>query len=216
MYRCFPIALMLTSFAAQSVVGQPSLPVVEEVEWAPFRDHCRRLLQPLNKNASALPSETVRQLRTLVERNPDDPAAASAAVQRLLDAHCLIAVHINAESRVKATRGPAEIELQVDRPALVLLKVHNEGGVTHSLRLYGPGIVRNGQRDAGRWLEAALVTKTPLTPELTGRRLEYRLLCLTPRQSGKREATFQFDVGQGTQDLGFRAEVPVLFSIHKK
>jgi hypothetical protein len=38
---------------------------------------------------------------------------------------------------------------------------------------------------------------------------------LRTRQSGKREATFQFDVGQGTQDLGFRAEVPILFAIQK-
>jgi hypothetical protein len=31
--------------------------------------------------------------------------------------------------------------------------------------------------------------------------------------SGRREATLGFDVGQGTQDLGFRGEVPVLFDI---
>ena len=32
-------------------------------------------------------------------------------------------------------------------------------------------------------------------------------------QAGKREAVISFDVGQGTQDLGFRSEVPVLFDI---
>src|SRR5262249_46322963 len=31
--------------------------------------------------------------------------------------------------------------------------------------------------------------------------------------AGRREATIGFDVGQGTQDLGFRGEVPVLFEI---
>jgi hypothetical protein len=80
----------------------------------------------------------------------------------------------------------------------------------------GPEIVRNVKRDSGRWLEAVLVTEAPFSPELTGRRLEYRLLRLTPLQSGKREAAFQFDVGQGTQDLDFRAEVPILFSVRKK
>jgi hypothetical protein len=39
---------------------------------------------------------------------------------------------------------------------------------------------------------------------------------LTPAQSGKREATLAFDAGQGTQDLGFRAEVPVLFTVRAK
>ena len=28
-----------------------------------------------------------------------------------------------------------------------------------------------------------------------------------------REATLRFDVGQGSQDLGFRGEVPVLFTV---
>ncbi len=32
-------------------------------------------------------------------------------------------------------------------------------------------------------------------------------------EAGQREATIVFDIGQGTQDLGFRSEVPVLFSI---
>ena len=50
---------------------------------------------------------------------------------------------------------------------------------------------------------------------LSGARLEYVPLRLTPHESGKREATLKFDVGQGTQDLGFRAEVPVLFTVRK-
>src|SRR5690606_37536498 len=33
------------------------------------------------------------------------------------------------------------------------------------------------------------------------------------REAGKREATVSFDIGQGTQDLGFRAEAPVLFEV---
>ena len=32
-------------------------------------------------------------------------------------------------------------------------------------------------------------------------------------EAGRREATISFDVGQGTQDLGFRAEAPVLFDV---
>ena len=215
MYRAFLVWPILMVFAVLSTEARAALPVVEEVEWAPLRDHCRQLLQAVDKAGAPLPKKTIHELKTLLDRRPDDLEAASAAVQKLLDAHCLIGVNINAESRVKAARGPADIPLHQDRPALVLIKIHNDGGVTHALRLHGPELVRRGQSDAGRWLEANLVTGAPFTPELTGRRVEYRLLRLTPRQSSKREATFQFDVGQGTQDLGFRAEVPILFSVRK-
>jgi len=215
MHRAFPFPLLVVFLVLLRVDAQPTLPVVEDVEWGPFRKQCRQLIQTLDKSNSALPAKTVSQLKALLDRMPDDPAAAASAVQKVLDAHCLIAVNINAESRVKAARGPAEIQLQLDQPTMVLLKIQNEGGVTHALRLYGAELVRGDERGPDRWLEAALV-KEPFPTELTGRRLEYRLLRLTPRQSGKREATFQFDVGQGTQDLGYRAEVPILFSVRKK
>jgi hypothetical protein len=37
------------------------------------------------------------------------------------------------------------------------------------------------------------------------------VVSLATRERGWREATVAFDVGQGTQDLGFRSEVPILF-----
>ena len=37
------------------------------------------------------------------------------------------------------------------------------------------------------------------------------LVSLYSRDAGKREARFSFDVGQGTQDLGFRGDADVLF-----
>src|SRR5262249_25343515 len=46
---------------------------------------------------------------------------------------------------------------------------------------------------------------------LSGLGVEYRIVELYSRDAGKREASFAFDTGQGTQDLGFRNEVSVLF-----
>ena len=43
--------------------------------------------------------------------------------------------------------------------------------------------------------------------------MEYVLLLITSSEAGHREATLAFDVGQGTQDLGFRGEAPVLFDV---
>src|SRR5262249_49385532 len=96
---------------------------------------------------------------------------------------------------------------------LVLIKVQNDAGVTEGLKVSGDQ-VRTGKATAEeRWLEASLVTDKPLRSKLSGQKLEYVVLRLKPHAAGKREATLKFDVGQGTQDLGFRGEVPVLFTI---
>ena len=55
-----------------------------------------------------------------------------------------------------------------------------------------------------------------MTANLSGLKVEYAIALIYSGDAGKREATLGFDVGQGTQDLGFRAEVPVLFTIRDK
>ena len=67
--------------------------------------------------------------------------------------------------------------------------------------------------DVTAWLDTAIHRDRPMKKRLSGNRVEYVILRLKPRQAGRREATLRFDVGQGTQDLGFRAEVPVLFQV---
>jgi len=47
---------------------------------------------------------------------------------------------------------------------------------------------------------------------LSGLGIEYRVVSLYSRDRSQREAKLRFDVGQGTQDLGFRSEVDVLFT----
>ncbi len=63
-----------------------------------------------------------------------------------------------------------------------------------------------------RWLDVATLDGQPLNKALSGLKLEYRLLDLYSRDVGRREAKLLFDVGQGTQDLGFRNEVNMLFN----
>ena len=206
----FLAAMLLASSAA--VNGQ-SPPVVEDVEWAPLRQHCLRLMEGLEALKAPLPAKTAEALKALLNEEPTDPDAAAAAVQKLLDAQCLLAVSINPESRVKAARGPAPADLRLDQESIVLVKVQNEAGSTAVLAASGPELREAGQPTDGRWLEAAIANAPPLSGKLSGRRLEYVVLRLTAHEAGKREATFRFDVGQGTQDLGFRAETPVLFTV---
>src|SRR5207248_1759532 len=47
---------------------------------------------------------------------------------------------------------------------------------------------------------------------LSGLGIEYCVVSLFSRDPGKREARLAFDVGQGTQDLGFRNDVDILFT----
>jgi hypothetical protein len=64
---------------------------------------------------------------------------------------------------------------------------------------------------ADRWLDLQMFDSQPLTRSLSGLSLEYRIVQLYSRDAGRREARIGFNVGQGTQDLGFRNEVDVLF-----
>jgi hypothetical protein len=47
---------------------------------------------------------------------------------------------------------------------------------------------------------------------LSGLALEYQILEIYSRDAGQRSAKIGFNVGQGSQDIGFRNEVEVLFT----
>ncbi len=66
---------------------------------------------------------------------------------------------------------------------------------------------------ADRWLDLELFDKPPLAAALSGLEVEYRILQLSSRDAGKREATLAADVGQGSQDIGFRNDAPILFTV---
>jgi hypothetical protein len=206
------LAAILALVATSPGFAQGSLAVVPDADWPSLRKHCSRLMANMKEIGQPLPDDTLRALRPLLEEEQPDPQAAVRAVQKLLDGRCLLGVSINPESRVKAARGPLKPDLRQGETRAVLVKVHNEAGVTHPLALRGLGLLRKGTTEGG-WLSARIADTRPFTPKLNGQLLEYRVLLLTPQEAGKREATFQFDVGQGTQDLGFRAEVPVLFAV---
>lgn len=210
-YRLTTTILCLHLLTA-TATAQTALPIVEEVPFEPLRAHCQRLLEALGKLDAPLPPPVDKELKTLL-RNGDKDRAAAEKIQKLLDPRCLIGVSINPESRVKAARGPALAELRLNRPVVVLVKVQNEAGVTHALTVSGPQLRTTGKADGERWLDAAVSDDKPLGKSLAGEKVEYVVLKLTAREAGKREATLRFDVGQGTQDLGFRAEVPVLFTV---
>jgi hypothetical protein len=117
----------------------------------------------------------------------------------------------------------------------VIVKIINEAGGTQALRIGSPqsgpvyaGMARlsadrmqqqqlreneniGGRTD--RFLDVEMYTAQPMTRTLSGLGVEYAIALIYSSEAGRREATISFDVGQGTQDLGFRAEAPVLFEV---
>src|SRR5690606_695914 len=64
-----------------------------------------------------------------------------------------------------------------------------------------------------RFLEIAVYDRQPMLPHLSGQPLEYAILQIYSRDTGPREVRLDFGVGPGTQDLGFRGALDVLFEI---
>ena len=137
-------------------------------------------------------------------------------IEAVLDKYCLVQIQINPESRVKVARGAAEAKLVEQGWRTFLVRVNNEAGVTAELRVQSPNAGLHNRGDltniADRWLDLAPYTTQPMTPRLSGLGVEYRVLSIYSRDAGQREGKLTFDVGQGTQDLGFRSEIDILFT----
>jgi hypothetical protein len=198
--------------------------IVAAVERQPLEANVTRVVQALQLAGSPLSSEQLVELERL--RSVEDDPQVIRALQHLLDPLCLAVVHINPESRVKVTRGPAAAILDQLGWTNYLVKVINEGGVTAPLVCSSPQaepMVRRSSSSpnpkllitpadsARRWLDISTVTSQPMTKTLSGLAVEYRIVQLYSRDAGEREATLSMHVGQGTQDLGFRSELPILF-----
>src|SRR5262245_4018202 len=155
-----------------------------------------------------------------------DEAAAVARIQQVLDPHALITVHISPESRVRLEQGAAPPQLVQGGTRLFLVKVLNDAGVTAPLALQSPNIGRvyispstrpepkkvlTDVHVRERWADMSFYTQAPMRPRLSGLAVEYAILQIGSRDAGKRSALIGINVGQGSQDVGFRNDVEVLF-----
>jgi len=180
-----------------------------DVEGQPLAANATRLLQALEFLGAPLPANTTTALEAAAK------ARDAKKIQELLDPQVLLVVTLNPESRVKVARGPASAVLQQGGFVPVLVKVVNDSTVKKTLNITSPqaGPVYGPKGTKDRFLEVAMFASPPMTANLSGLKVEYALALIYSSEAGKREATLAFDVGQGTQDLGFRGEAPVLFDI---
>lgn len=197
-----------------------------EVEPQPFLASLKGLMDAGDYLGSPFSEQ---EKATLTECMAQHDAAAVTKAMSVLDAHALFVVNINPEQRVKVAQGTAKPELDEGGWRQFLVRVNNDAGVTAALHVQSPfakeGYVKGSPpvqphvkpKDPGapaleaRWLDLQMFESQPMRPALSGLSVEYRIVQLYARDAGKREASFAFDVGQGTQDLGFRNEVSVLF-----
>lgn len=208
--RCLAALLALAATTSDAA----DLPVLAVPDWQPFAAQVRRVSEALTLAGAPLSAKERAELeKALLEK---EPQKARARTQQILDAHVLVAVQVTPEMRVKAVPGPAPAVLTETGWVTFLVKVHNEAGTTAALRVRSPQAARlhgsPAETVADRWLDVSLVQAAPLKPELGGLPVEYRLVQIYSRDAGRREAKLIFDVGQGTQDLGFRSEVDTLFT----
>jgi hypothetical protein len=202
-----------------------NLPVVVDVEFQPLSAQVKRVVEALEMLGQPLaPAQ-----RSRLDQALDSAGGPSAirAIQNVLDELCLIGIDINPESRVKSTQGPATPRLVQNGWSVFLVKVQNEAGVTAELGAESPNAAPLYRQSTSRaepkksirpsdvvqrWADVKLFNDRPLKRSLSGLALEYRVVQIHSRDAGKREARISFNVGQGTQDLGFRSEVDILFT----
>ena len=227
--RCSPpflggILLSILLLCVCPLMAQ-QIPKVKKTELQPLVAQVRRLVEALDYLGVPLRETDKQTLEKAM--NETEASRALADIQTVLDSYCLFDVYINPESRVKVAPGPAKAELQEQGWRSFLVKVRNEAGVTAQLKAESPNAMPVYTRSNGdpspketvkpsdvthRWLDLATFDQAPLKPQLSGLELEYRIIQLYSRDAGKREAKISFNVGQGTQDIGFRNDVDILFT----
>ena len=207
--------------------AQPqTLPKVLDADAQPLLAQAIRLDEALSGLGSVLSSTDSRRLRALQKRAPGREVVRE--IQEILDPYCFALVEINPEARVKVVRGPAAAELIQNGWKTFLVKVQNQAAVNSVLEAESPNagpllhrstglpnrkdenVIAPGEA-ASRFLELSMYRQRPMTKQLSGLGLEYAILQIYSKTAGPHEAKIGFHIGQGTQDIGFRNAIDVLF-----
>lgn len=198
------------------------------VDAQPLLAQAKRLQEALAFLGSALSQEDAKRIEEL--QHSAAGAQTADAIQKVLDPYCLAVVSVNPEARVKVSRGEAPAKLMQGGWTSFLVKVYNDAHVTAQLEVESPNagapvhapsfhprvakedIITEGQVN-NRFLELHVYRNRPLLPNLSGVGIEYAVIQIFSKDAGKREAEIGFNVGQGTQDIGFRNAIPILFDV---
>ena len=187
----FGVSLWLVLWMGGTHKTQRGTSNIENADWLALSQFLASRSDPNCENGTCGPDTTLE--------NSDVPQ----------DMPILIRVSISPESRVKAsvvTRSPS---LAQEQWTEYVIAIENAAGVKSRLSITSDQFVETGKETADRWLRAELISNE----RLSGAPLEFRTVRLWSCDAGKRAAVLAFGVGQGTQDLGFRSDVLMLFDV---
>lgn len=224
---CLAVFVFGNNCPADDPVGQK--PPTVTVDGQPLGANLVRLVTALNLLGTPLPDSLTKPLQTAIDARDSDK------MQEIIDSQILFVVQINPEERVKVLRGPTKATLQQHGFTPVLVKILNDSTTTKRLHIVSPqagavyaGVAKlsmqrqqslelteneNKSGSKERFLSVEMYDQPPMTNRLSGLEAEYAIALILSTESGRRDATIGFDLGQGEQDLGFRGETAVLFPI---
>jgi len=196
----------------------------------PLLAQALRLNEALAFLGSPLSAEDAKQIKALANEKPG--ASTVEAIQHILDPYCIAMVTINPEERVSVEKGPAAPKLIQGGWTSFLVKVNNQAGITAQLQVQSENAepllhASSGQAEASpehlltpgqvanRFAEVAMYHNRPLSPNLSGLALEYAVVQVYTKDKGAREIELGFNVGQGSQDIGFRNSIHLLCNISR-
>jgi hypothetical protein len=201
--RFAPVLLLLLSYAAPA--ADP--PKVTKVELQPLAAQVKRLLEALDYLGNPLPADSRKAVREALANT--DKTQAVAAIQAALDKHCLAGVRLGQGNTLETLAGPAKPELAEQGWRVFLVKVLNPAGVDgvelradsrNALPLYtrstgrpDPKVTSVGDV-AKRFLDLQMFNAQPLVRHLSGLEVEYRLLQVSCRDAGRKEAMLGFSL----------------------
>ncbi len=219
---CVVSSLLTLALGAQAPAHST---VGASVPLQPLAQQARRLVPALRYLGQPLPASDHDAINAATSM-PEERSGV-VRIQQILDKYVLANVHINPESRVKVEQGAAKPELVQGGTRLFLVKVLNEAHVTAPLVVQSPNSGRVYVPSRGtprarieltdadvrdRWAELSIFDRPPMRPRLSGLGVEYVILQVFSRDAGQRSAVLGFNVGQGSQDIGFRNDIEVVFT----
>jgi hypothetical protein len=205
------IAVPVITFASCAFADE--LPKVK-VERQPLAAQARRVSEALALLGEPLTDDERQAIRDAA--TDADENKAVAAIQTILDKRCLAGVHITADKKLQTQVGPAKPQLAEQGWRVFLVKVHNEPGLANvELTASSPNSLPLTKRSSGRadprvvsvgevgkrFLDVMMFAGQPLVRDLSGLELEYRIVQVYCRDSGRKEAMLRFNLNEGKKPI---------------
>jgi hypothetical protein len=215
----YAIAVVLV--ASTAFAGE--LPKVK-VERQPLAAQARRVIEALALLGEPLPDAERQALLDAASANDENQAVET--IQTILDKRCLAGVHFTAGKKLETQPGPAQPRLAEQGWRVFLVKVHNELALTNvELAVSSPNALDLTKRSSGkpdpqvvsvgevgkRFLDVTMFNGQPLVRPLSGLEVEYRIVQLYCRDSGRKEAALQFQLANGKNVVATGEPQPFVF-----